>query len=113
MSMKRLVLKSTLWLNLSGFFTSCCVMLSMRSEEHTSELQSLTNLVCRLLLEKKKNRILTNLRNQLMTVTAGPQYAGSSTRARLRRHSSIANRLDHTASYDQIAARVCTVVASS
>src|SRR5262249_59340032 len=28
---------------------------SLRSEEHTSELQSLTNLVCRLLLEKKKN----------------------------------------------------------
>src|SRR5258706_9360250 len=27
---------------------------SPRSEEHTSELQSLTNLVCRLLLEKKK-----------------------------------------------------------
>src|SRR5258706_7111500 len=27
-----------------------------RSEEHTSELQSLTNLVCRLLLEKKKPR---------------------------------------------------------
>src|SRR5438093_7122229 len=26
---------------------------SIRSEEHTSELQSLTNLVCRLLLEKK------------------------------------------------------------
>jgi len=25
-----------------------------RSEEHTSELQSLTNLVCRLLLDKKK-----------------------------------------------------------
>src|SRR5262249_60731530 len=30
----------------------------MRSEEHTSELQSLTNLVCRLLLEKK-NRMRT------------------------------------------------------
>src|SRR5258706_5681696 len=28
-----------------------------RSEEHTSELQSLTNLVCRLLLEKKKKNI--------------------------------------------------------
>src|SRR5262249_61431790 len=27
----------------------------LRSEEHTSELQSLTNLVCRLLLEKKNN----------------------------------------------------------
>src|SRR5437016_7950298 len=29
--------------------------LAERSEEHTSELQSLTNLVCRLLLEKKKS----------------------------------------------------------
>src|SRR5258706_14985149 len=29
-----------------------------RSEEHTSELQSLTNLVCRLLLEKKKNNVI-------------------------------------------------------
>src|SRR5438093_12907210 len=29
---------------------------SARSEEHTSELQSLTNLVCRLLLEKKKKK---------------------------------------------------------
>src|SRR5258706_8298559 len=28
-----------------------------RSEEHTSELQSLTNLVCRLLLEKKKTQV--------------------------------------------------------
>src|SRR5438093_6894520 len=28
----------------------------LRSEEHTSELQSLTNLVCRLLLEKKNKR---------------------------------------------------------
>src|SRR5438046_6991085 len=33
----------------------------LRSEEHTSELQSLTNLVCRLLLEKKKkNKIKKN-----------------------------------------------------
>src|SRR5437016_8897056 len=30
------------------------VSVEVRSEEHTSELQSLTNLVCRLLLEKKK-----------------------------------------------------------
>src|SRR5437016_13343687 len=34
-----------------------CVICSSRSEEHTSELQSLTNLVCRLLLEKKKKNI--------------------------------------------------------
>src|SRR5262249_59111794 len=31
-----------------------------RSEEHTSELQSLTNLVCRLLLEKKKKHQVAN-----------------------------------------------------
>src|SRR5258706_6333326 len=34
---------------LDGIGATC-----VRSEEHTSELQSLTNLVCRLLLEKKK-----------------------------------------------------------
>src|SRR5256885_13277131 len=32
----------------------------VRSEEHTSELQSPCNLVCRLLLEKKKNHIPQN-----------------------------------------------------
>src|SRR5262245_63416929 len=31
----------------------------LRSEEHTSELQSLRHLVCRLLLEKKKNKETT------------------------------------------------------
>src|SRR5205085_4292691 len=35
-------------------------VLADRSEEHTSELQSQSNLVCRLLLEKKKNKITTN-----------------------------------------------------
>src|SRR5256885_12262300 len=37
---------------------TCAVLIMMiggRSEEHTSELQSPCNLVCRLLLEKKKN----------------------------------------------------------
>src|SRR5262249_62313243 len=37
------------------------VAIACRSEEHTSELQSLTNLVCRLLLEKKKTNITTVL----------------------------------------------------
>src|SRR2546430_3836324 len=32
------------------------VLTDLRSEEHTSELQSQSNLVCRLLLEKKKNK---------------------------------------------------------
>src|SRR5437016_14456236 len=42
-----------------GFRSHCfcpCRCSRLRSEEHTSELQSLTNLVCRLLLEKKKKK---------------------------------------------------------
>src|SRR6266567_8833312 len=35
--------------------------LRARSEEHTSELQSQSNLVCRLLLEKKKKQSRSNL----------------------------------------------------
>src|SRR3712207_7443301 len=35
--------------------------LTMRSEEHTSELQSRQYLVCRLLLEKKKHNILLSI----------------------------------------------------
>src|SRR5205823_1741542 len=38
-----------------GFLTWIVCAAMMRSEEHTSELQSLAYLVCRLLLEKKKN----------------------------------------------------------
>src|SRR5690349_22770050 len=34
-----------------------------RSEEHTSELQSRRDLVCRLLLEKKKKRYFTTLKH--------------------------------------------------
>src|SRR3989454_8143128 len=42
---------------------------SARSEEHTSELQSPCNLVCRLLLEKKKKRIKTPVITQNMNDT--------------------------------------------
>ena len=44
--------------------------LVMRSEEHTSELQSLTNLVCRLLLEKKKKQTHTQTHNTTNKDTA-------------------------------------------
>src|SRR2546427_3629644 len=37
----------------------------VRSEEHTSELQSQSNLVCRLLLEKKKTPVPVSLRMML------------------------------------------------
>src|SRR5256885_8715413 len=42
-----------------------------RSEEHTSELQSPCNLVCRLLLEKKKNtkRVLSKSRSRTISST--------------------------------------------
>src|SRR5690606_39712224 len=40
-------------ITLPGLGSSCQVSTSERSEEHTSELQSRENLVCRLLLEKK------------------------------------------------------------
>src|SRR5438093_8759287 len=43
----------------------------LRSEEHTSELQSLTNLVCRLLLEKKKARA-----RQLASNPLTPKHMG-------------------------------------
>src|SRR5256885_3076208 len=41
-----------------------------RSEEHTSELQSPCNLVCRLLLEKKK-KIIPHMSNNTLFATAG------------------------------------------
>src|SRR5260221_2696478 len=36
-----------------SFYSQCCDPQKRRSEEHTSELQSHSDLVCRLLLEKK------------------------------------------------------------
>src|SRR5207247_7943071 len=40
----------------SEIFCEFCAFLWLRSEEHTSELQSRVDLVCRLLLEKKHHR---------------------------------------------------------
>src|SRR5437016_6404003 len=45
------------WESLRETARETAVALEKRSEEHTSELQSLTNLVCRLLLEKKNQRV--------------------------------------------------------
>src|SRR5688572_32683255 len=42
----------------SPFFSLLASTIICRSEEHTSELQSQSNLVCRLLLEKKKKKNL-------------------------------------------------------
>src|SRR5258705_2779874 len=45
-----------------------------RSEEHTSELQSLRHLVCRLLLEKKKKHTLSWRTGKMMTDCAYVPY---------------------------------------
>src|ERR1039457_1920622 len=47
---------------------------ALRSEEHTSELQSPCNLVCRLLLEKKSNARALELRATLSDLGAGAQH---------------------------------------
>src|SRR2546422_3146032 len=44
-----------------------CTPLPARSEEHTSELQSRLHLVCRLLLEKKKDCLANSDRRKLST----------------------------------------------
>src|SRR5256886_5621777 len=46
------------------------IVKKMRSEEHTSELQSQSNLVCRLLLEKKKATAHVNIDKTAPAVTA-------------------------------------------
>src|SRR2546427_5432051 len=46
---------------------------TVRSEEHTSELQSQSNLVCRLLLEKKKKKHRTKTTTQRRTRSRHPQ----------------------------------------
>src|SRR2546427_8422718 len=47
---------STVWLGWRGTSNDWKAPCAPRSEEHTSELQSQSNLVCRLLLEKKKKK---------------------------------------------------------
>src|SRR5438270_4054464 len=44
-----------------AFFGEYLDGVKSRSEEHTSELQSQSNLVCRLLLEKKKNNNIQSM----------------------------------------------------
>src|SRR5437588_2335291 len=61
--------KSKLIINLSSdilrnTFSGVRISDDKRSEEHTSELQSHSDLVCRLLLEKKKKNMNKKIKNQ-------------------------------------------------
>src|SRR5206468_10317267 len=52
-----------------GLTIAFSMMATARSEEHTSELQSRSDLVCRLLLEKKKKKYKHNLINSTIAST--------------------------------------------
>src|SRR2546426_8491740 len=67
---KTFTCRSSLW-RPNGSRLSCGRHARRRSEEHTSELQSPCNLVCRLLLEKKKKK---PYRSDLSIVTTQPQH---------------------------------------
>src|SRR5256886_7856223 len=56
-------------------------MRPLRSEEHTSELQSQSNLVCRLLLEKKKKLHVARLERQAHPSRRRTSYSHIATRA--------------------------------
>src|SRR2546430_12086685 len=60
-----------------------------RSEEHTSELQSQSNLVCRLLLEKKKQ-------TDILTIQISPTKFLTSVRPTTTLHSAIFHTPTHT-----------------
>src|SRR5687767_15502688 len=64
--------------SLRRFVTSCGQVL--RSEEHTSELQSLAYLVCRLLLEKKKDRQCIST-NRMLDLRADDLFFGPAVEA--------------------------------
>src|SRR5436853_5976826 len=55
---------------------SCGKEARRRSEEHTSELQSLRHLVCRLLLEKKKKKIEDEVDVEIAVQTADRPQEG-------------------------------------
>src|SRR2546430_13571811 len=63
-------------------------LLSARSEEHTSELQSQSNLVCRLLLEKKKPHSRYSSQKQV-----GSNRSHLAMQECLKEQSSLENRL--------------------
>src|SRR5438105_5260546 len=58
-----------------------------RSEEHTSELQSRVDLVCRLLLEKKKNTSVRQLLETILVTGWADGYVDASLRKAAHAHS--------------------------
>src|SRR4029434_9059142 len=83
-------------------YVSVCVCVCVRSEEHTSELQSHLNLVCRLLLEKRRANLCT----------PGPHeyrmpYSASTPRD--TRFTTASTRTERPHSYLDVSARLSSV----
>src|SRR5258706_328554 len=73
-----------------------------RSEEHTSELQSLTNLVCRLLLEKKEHTSeLQSLTNLVCRLLLEKKKQSSNLMSVKYGERNSANLCSSTSSYDR------------
>src|SRR2546430_3937391 len=68
---------------------------NLRSEEHTSELQSQSNLVCRLLLEKKKKQQISTEGAQPCYFVNWPLYFCCSRRSCQPRRSRVSHRAIH------------------
>src|SRR5256885_5795504 len=64
-----------IWSHIASATSSVCVLINtvppLRSEEHTSELQSPCNIVCRLLLEKKNYEVHPCMTSHLATEKPG------------------------------------------
>src|SRR5256886_12346693 len=71
--------------------------LDLRSEEHTSELQSQSNLVCRLLLEKKKKKNTSQI-SSIFYITTFRRHSSSYFTTSVLSFSR--NRLPHILSED-------------
>src|SRR5258708_26778894 len=65
-----------------------------RSEEHTSELQSPDHLVCRLLLEKKKNHV-ENITFLALLLESAPHYADGLSKLSAALHTPVATSAIH------------------
>src|SRR2546430_1483648 len=100
--------------------SSCSTLVTRRSEEHTSELQSQSNLVCRLLLEKKKTTTTAEANEMLGRIytfngwQAVNCYCGSQTGPSLplqyfaERRADVQAVTGRVSARDSAARRMCT-----
>src|SRR3954463_10102940 len=83
--------------------------MSGRSEEHTSELQSHDNLVCRLLLEKKEDRKSTRLNSSHTIISYAVFFLKKETKGMCRIHEESDNR-DHSSTRAHVVQQVLELV---